>query len=366
MTDTIKRRLESPAETPRADRHEFKRSKIPLALKSPVPIKKEIKEGSSSRASSLERTRRMTASPATDSLASSISADSIEPSASVRAAELDSVPSTPDVPRKDSSTFNLLQDSDLFTQISKNELQPGAKPERVSTSSPDPCHVVAVREHEIVKGTVSPSDHCPFESVEALLEFIPQSAEVEAVEVLDDTENDSSEESGHESDREPDAERASVHLGSEPKTFVIEVKTFEQRRRPTLGILKRKNSADDNESSKSMRVSADVPDLIPAGPGTPPPTPSTPSTPPTANLHRDEINEYLILDEVSVGPQRCDAAEKHEYFSDSGNEPVKRMGVSIGGSTPDRIKKRIEIQKEEVIYSEVDDRPQVNNIIDNV
>ncbi|CAH1636255.1 unnamed protein product [Spodoptera littoralis] len=348
VTDTIKRRLESPVNTPETEKPELKKSKIPLALKSPVPIRKEIKEGGHrSRGSSLERGKRVSESPASD--CSAMSTDSIEPppprrpttlrtpTTSTTPASLDtptpispstlttpdtpstptsptvrntsvtlatttssdtpntpdtpstptsptspntgaphdtagtpepmdrpstpSTPLTPSTPQQNSSTFNLLTDSDLFTQISKDKIRARAPVPAPAPAPAHPCHVVAVTEHEIVKSTVSPIEPVeiyPFEAIDAVVEFIPQT--VETVEIIDDTENESLTDSDDQ-----EQTRQAVDLGTEPKTFVVEVKTLEQRMKPTLGILKRKNSSEE-ENPKTLRgAMAGVPDVIPAG-----------------------------------------------------------------------------------------------------
>nr|XP_049693576.1 dystrophin, isoforms A/C/F/G/H isoform X3 [Helicoverpa armigera] len=321
VTDTIKRRLESPVNTPETEKPEFKKSKIPLALKSPVPIKKEIKEGGHrSRGSSLERGKRVSESPMSDSVNSGMSTDSIEPSVS----RVSSVPSTPDTPKKNSSTFNLLSDSDLFTQISNNDIvpQPAAPAPPADRPQADPCHVVEVKEHEIVKSTVSPIEPMemyPFEAIDAVVEFIPQS--VETVEIIDDTENDSLTDSddAHCSPG-PDEKRRTVDLGTEPKTFVVEVKTLEQRMKPTLGILKRKSSSEQDAAS----AAADVPDVVAGA-----------EQPLSRRAQREQLNEYLILDEV---PREQAALP----------EPSATAAAAAASLAP-----------HEAIYSEVDDTPQL-------
>lgn len=310
LSDTVKRRLDAPADAPDPERPELKKSRIPLALRSPAPIRRAVKEGGArSRGASLER------------------ASAPDPPASL--------PSTPGTPRKDSSTFNLLKDSDLFTQISRSKLEP-------SPPAPDACHVVAVTEHEIVKATVS----SPEPADEAAVEFVPQRAE--PVPVL--------EAAGER--------RGSVDLGSEPRTFVVEVRTLEQRMRPTLGVLK-KLSDDTN-----------VPDLIPAVEKRPDCEFSTTRTPPPTpmeeceaspldgvvveHVDRDEVNEYLILDDV---PLTTDDDEKtpegerspgSEGSLECGSPAASEASGSARASPAQR-------EEEEVIYSEVEEAPQVND-----
>ncbi|XP_063832771.1 uncharacterized protein LOC135081918 [Ostrinia nubilalis] len=338
VTDTIKRRLESPVDTPDTEKPELKKSKIPLALNSPVPIRREVKEGGCrSRGSSLERVKSKAGSPCADSLVSGMSFDSIEPPPSL--------PSTPGTPKKDSSTFNLLKDSDLFTQISKNKIEP-SEPKPVLDDKPkvSPCHVVAIKEHEIVKATVSSPE--PASNIETAVEFVPQ--RVETVEIVDDTEGDSASASSDSEEKQEVNRRPSVDLGSEPKTFVVEVRTLEQRMRPTLGVIMRK-SAEDN---------ANVPDLIPSvekrndldfSTQTPPCTPMEEgdmSPLDDAALKRniqhvreDEANEYLILeDAVSESiPSTGDSSPSTKESSPSIKESIpstKKPSLSTKESSP--------------------------------
>ncbi|CAB3224722.1 unnamed protein product [Arctia plantaginis] len=387
VTDTIKRRLESPVNTPETEKPEFKRSKIPLALKSPVPIRKEIKEGGNrSRASSLERCKRVSESSMSGSISSAMSTDSIEPSTS----RVSSVPTTPDTPRKNSSTFNLLKDSDLFTQISNNKIQP-KKPQEIAKPKADPCHMVEVKEHEIVKSTVSPIETVeiyPFETIDSVVEFIPQN--VETVEIIDDTENDSLTESDEEGHPDSYERRPTVDLGTEPKTFVVEVKTLEHRMRPTLGILKR-TSSNEEDKPTTTQVAMDAPDLIPSTEKqeenvslkTPPPTPLDENEAAECPLlfdlavrqqeaHRslrsDEVNEYLILDEVPKDQAALPEPSATEDTFDksqihAADKLSKNSGIGISGSTPERIRRKFSqsVEEEEVIYSEVEDMPQLRS-----
>ncbi|KAI8437244.1 hypothetical protein MSG28_011630 [Choristoneura fumiferana] len=187
------------------------------------------------------------------------------------------------LPARAPPTIGLL-DSALFAQAA-------------APPPPPPRRAVAVREHEILKATVSP-EPAPAVSEEAL-HFVPQRAE--AVEVLDDP-------TGRDSDDDhrlpAPGKRPSVDLGTEPKTFVVEVKTLEQRMRPTLGVLKRRHGADE-ERQRAVKISLPAPDVVPAGGRTPPPTPAdgaAPAPPPlelAARLaRRDELDEYRFLDEA--------------------------------------------------------------------
>lgn len=353
VTDTIKRRLESPVDTPDSEKPELKKSKIPLALNSPVPIRREVKEGGCrSRGSSLERVKSKASSPCTDSLVSGMSFDSIEPPPSL--------PSTPGTPKKDSSTFNLLKDSDLFTQISKNKIEP-SQPKMVLDDKPkaSPCHVVAITEHEIVKATVSSPE--PANNIETAMEFVPQ--RVETVEIIDDTEGESASGSS-DGEEKPEERRPSVDLGSEPKTFVVEVRTLEQRMRPTLGVIKRKSAEEQTN----------VPDLIPSvekqnecdfSTRTPPSTPLeegevAPLDDPSLkhnvqHLREDEVNEYLILEDTAREPSPPTEEVKEPDTEVKADVPEYTYPSDSSAKSAEN-----EQKEEEVIYSEVEEAPQVN------
>lgn len=315
LTDTIKRRLEA---SPSAA--ECKRSRIPLALRSPVPIKRELQQR---RTGSLERALGAAATPASDS-------------------DQSSTPATPDTPRKDSSTFNLLKDSDLFTQISENKISPSAiLPPPAAPPASEPCHVVSVTSHEIVKSSVS-AESTEGEPAEAVMEFVPSAAET--VRVIDDTELDSSSASSVASSDTTEGtydtnseDSRPIDLGSEPQTFVVEVRTLEQRMKPTRGVVTRRGGA---------RI---APDLIPAGERTRPDSERPERTAERTSVRGDEHNEYLILDEVP----REQPALPEPSLTDRADRPAipedERDVTSQGGGA-----------QEEVIYSEVEDTPQVN------
>ncbi|CAK1546843.1 unnamed protein product [Leptosia nina] len=369
VTDTIKRRLESPINSPDVERPEFKKSKIPLALKSPVPVKKEIQEGGNrSRGSSLERRVKKDDSSMSESIISTMSVDSIEGSISASP----SLPSTPGTPKKDSSTFNLLKDSDLFTQISKNRIE--TKPAVEIKKSKDSCQVVAVTEHEIMKSTVSPIEPMeiyPSDTVETVVEFIPQT--VETVEIIYDTEGESAGDSDDEKfDNEKDHGRRSVDLGSEPKTFVVEVRKFDERMKPTLGILKHRSSSE--EKKKTVTVN-EIPDLIPSNDNdvsmkTPPPTPMDESEAQECpllydlvlrqkeaqkNLMRDEVNEYLILDEVPKELAALPEPSATETMSGEAATVVSNKGDDNNSTEQAATVEKPVVNEDDVIYSEVED-----------
>lgn len=314
MTDTIKRRLESPVNTP-DDKMELKRSKIPLALKSPVPIRREIKEsGSKSRTPSVERVKK---NQMTDSTASVKSTDSKEKS---------SVPLTPATPERDSSTFNLLKDSELFTQLAQNNPKP--EPRKV---------IVKSEAMDIVKS-----------DVDADVQFIPQKTEV--VEISSDSESEST---------------PNVNLGSSPKTFVVEVKKLDERMKPTLGILKQKNQFKPRSSPTKVSID-NIANIARADDDvemrTPPPTPTVKeerttdsfNNKPVHTLLTDEVNEYLILDEMP----HYQAALPEPSATEGVNDSLK----AAGKQTPDTKACKVEKEKpreDEVIYTEVDESPQV-------
>lgn len=387
VTDTIKRRLESPVNTPETEKVEsvleVKKSKIPLALKSPIPIRREIVEGGNrSRTPSLERTRKRTPDRVmSESITNDQSNYSVQPSTSHS-----SIESTPETPKKESSTFNLLKDSELFTQISKNKYK---------SSKHDPCHVVAVTEHEILKSRVSPIEPMeiyPSDAVETVMQFIPHT--VETVEILDDTETESVGESEEEKDIDKIEKRASVDLGKDPMTFVVEVKKVEERMNPTLGVLKRKTSSAEDKP-KIMKLNIDnVPDLIPStviistdeSMKTPPSTPyldgeqidcpllydlAVRQQEAKRSLRDEDVNEYLILDdvpkdqanlpeqslteEVFANDPKLIELRKQQIF-DASKKPVKKTEIEIVGTT-DKIRKMFDSVNEEDIYSEVDEIP---------
>ncbi|XP_052755419.1 dystrophin, isoforms A/C/F/G/H-like isoform X2 [Galleria mellonella] len=401
VTDTIKRRLESPVDMPDAEKPELKRSRIPLALKSPVPIRREVKEnGSRSRGSSLERSpsrppsvdRATSRSHSVDSAADKSPngvdrAQSVDSSASRMSADsIEPVPAAPD----HSSTFNLLEDSELFTQISGSEAKATQESRAVESKPvPESCHRVEVKERMIVKSTVGPVEPAVTypSAVETVVEFIPQT--VETVEIVDDTETDSVTE---ENDPDDD-DRSPASLGSEPTTFVVEVKQTEQRMKPTLGILKHRSSSGDTEKSKLPRVSIEIPDLISTAHvgrrgdvsmKTPPPTPMEENctlpygmTAVQNSVQRklcgDEVNEYLILDEVPGDqaalpePSLTEGTFATETRSEIHKElPVDLEKVSTQTLKVDASNTTAVVDKgekctnidEEVIYSEVEDTPQ--------
>nr|XP_032522222.1 dystrophin, isoforms A/C/F/G/H-like isoform X3 [Danaus plexippus plexippus] len=338
VTDTIKRRLESPVNSHETEKPEQKRSRIPLALKSPSPIKKEVQEGGArSRGSSMERRVRSPSGNRTDST-STMSADSIEDTTSLAGTPpAGSAPATPSAIRKDSSTFNLLKDSDLFTQISKNKIV-AKSPSSSEVMESQSCHVVEVKEHEIVKSTVGltwPAEATTrdvledVETVETVVEFIPQT--VDTVEIIEDTEED--EEEGAE-------ERDSAgHFGHEPRTFVVEVKTLEHRMRPTIGILKRRR--DHREKGvKVVRMDEDGPYAIPGeerevmlattGEGLDPGGQN--------GLMDDEVNEYHILDdrlkEIVDEEERDEGEATSEGIYTEVEEGQTRVREPLSSSTP--------------------------------
>lgn len=394
VTDTIKRRLESPVNTPETEKSfEPKKSKIPIALKSPSPIRKEIIQGGNkSRTSSLERGKRKAPdSPMTDSVTSIKSNDSTSGISTSRS----SIPTSPDTPKKESSTFNLLKDSELFTQISKHKASPKPAARQNKKMKQDPCHVVAIKEHEILKSTVAPIEPMEIdisEAVETVVTFIPQT--VETVEILDDTETESFYGSDTDERANKDKEkRPSVDFGTEPKTFVVERKTFDQRMRPTLGIIINKHSKNDDEIKSLKAIIGNAPDIIQSANkeptdgslGTPPPTPceegevECPLLYDLAmrrdgakrSLREDDTNEYLILDAVPKDqadlPEQSVTDEvfedvklvelRKQQIIDSVNKPVKKSPISITG-TPERVRKLSSTSvTEEDIYSEVDEIP---------
>ncbi|XP_013173120.1 PREDICTED: uncharacterized protein LOC106121838 [Papilio xuthus] len=291
--------------------------------------------------------------------ASSMSADSVEAGPRALRAE-PAEPFTPETTKKNSSTFNLLKDSDLFTQICNEEAVVQVEPRARNERSPDPYCVVEVRESEIVKSTVSPvelKEIYPSEAIETVVEFIPQT--VERVEIIDDTEGESICDSDGEDKRVESPPPSPPPSPSQSETFVVEVKKFEERMKPTFGILKRRTGEEENPRPK---VTMNVPDLIStietkseadASVKTLPPPPSCDADPPGAalpathpvariTLRRDEVNEYLILAALP------EPSATEETFANDKCEVVVSSGAAGGAAGG----------AGEAIYSEVQVAPQ--------
>ncbi|RVE43477.1 hypothetical protein evm_011875 [Chilo suppressalis] len=297
VTDTIKRRLDSPLNSPDTERPELKKSKIPLALRSPAPIRKEVKEGGSrSRGSSLERVVRPAPSPLTPTSPGIPTSPGSEAS---------TAPVSPEETKpKDSSTFNLLQDSDLFTQISEDKIEARDQPAetRLSPSdrTVDPCQVVAVKEVEIVRGTVnSPVNSEEFPSETVRTSSGPVAQKVETVELPDDSED------------EPAV-----------TTFVVEVREAERPMKPTRGVLTR-------------REEIAIPDLIPGherdfSSGTPPPTPME---------EGEQCPPLLRLPETTEKPHENitpPSGSDEAIYSEVEDAQSMPLGAPLGSSTPAR------------------------------
>lgn len=185
VTDTIKRprRPEHPPVSP-SDRPELKKSKIPLALRSPVPIRREVKEGGA-------RAR-------------------VEP---------------PE-PRNDASTMDLLTESTLLSQLAEadsdgnadenmqSEAESFAKSDESDSSE---CRVVEITQHEIIKSNVGTTES-------AVLDCAPNAL--------------------YERTHSPPA----LHLGTEPQTFVVEVRRLE-RMQPTLGVVTRRSGTGEDRAA---------------------------------------------------------------------------------------------------------------------
>lgn len=281
--------------TPEAEKSvEFRRSKIPLARYSPVPIRREIQNGGG-RARSISAERKPATTPVTPTTddATTTAKSTTSDDATTKEATITSVATvtsavtvtkTTPVDEKGSSTFNLSRDSDLFTQISDNKLQSTQTETFTEESKPDACHVVEVTSHEIVKSNVTD-------------------------------------------------ETTAVDLGPTPRTFVVEVKTLEQRMRPTLGVLKRKSDAEVGHS-KHVKVAG-------------------------------EQHEYLILDQDR--PQQAervtiatDEPADDDVMSteavDSKEEEVVSQKVAV-------VEKMVSSGGDEGIYSEVEEPPQVRVVV---
>lgn len=175
------------------DRPDFKKSRIPLALRSPKPIRRDVHRS------------KGVFSVASTTATSELPAVSTEPT-----------PANHD------------------TEDTK-----------------DDCSVA--KASEIVEITVSPADAiqeaenalkdqpCEKTSDTEMEEFVPQT---------DDSPQDQIEEAGNEAET---GAGPTAFLGSEPQTFVVEVKRLEQRMQPTVGVITRRQSGRADESLDEAR-----------------------------------------------------------------------------------------------------------------
>lgn len=110
----------------------------------------------------------------------------------------------------------------------------------------DECSVVEVRAGEIVKRTVSPTsatadaESAPIDrsgektSDAEAEEFVPKTTEaMETIEEISGEVNTGA--------------RPAAFLGSEPQTFVVEVKRLERRMQPTVGVITRRQGSHADE-----------------------------------------------------------------------------------------------------------------------
>lgn len=167
------------------DRPDFKKSRIPLALRSPKPIRRDVQRS------------KGPPSPAP-------------------------TPAHPDVPAAPTTE----------THDTKN--------------TEYECPTAEVKTGEIVTITVRPADETPdaentpkYQSGEKtsdteMEEFVPQTAE--ATETVEETVNEAELSAG-----------PTAFLGSEPQTFVVEVKRLERRMQPTVGVITRRQGGRVDE-----------------------------------------------------------------------------------------------------------------------
>lgn len=196
VTDTIKRRLESPVASPRAtrrdvadDRPDFKKSRIPVALRSPKPIRRDMQ-----RSKGLFSVAPTSTSP-----------DSPAVSTEVTTATLD--------PKDTNDTHSVAEVKP--SDIAKTTVGP-------ADGTPDPVNTPKDESGEKTSDT-------------EMEEFVPQTAD--GTETVEEARNETETGAG-----------PTAFLGSEPQTFVVEVKRLERRMQPTVGVITRRQSGRVDES----------------------------------------------------------------------------------------------------------------------
>lgn len=261
MSDTIKRRLESPSTVPDlVQTTKENKSKIPLALKSPVPIRRSLSKDD-------KKVENVLPPP--------------EPIKEIEKPETKVIEKETQESHEIADTFNLSEDSTLFSKISENTLVVKA-PREVKPKKQDFCHMVEVKESEIFKSSVSsgePMEVYPSASIETAVHYGPSS--VERVEIIDtetespaDSDSEEQQSSGNAS-QEGLSEWAvqqmtkldstfvkldsTVSPASSPKedghkTFIVEVSRAEEVSKPIIGILKRSRSSNDTENDMDVKV----------------------------------------------------------------------------------------------------------------
>lgn len=261
MSDTIKRRLESTSTVPDlVQTTKENKSKIPLALKSPVPIRRSLSKD--------------------DKMAENILPPSEQTKEDVKP-EIKVIEKETQESHKIADTFNLSEDSALFSKISENTLVVKA-PREVKPKKQDFCHMVEVKESEIFKSSVSsgePMEVYPSASVETAMHYGPSS--VERVEIIDtetespaDSDSEEQQSSGDVSQEglsewavqqmtKLDSSFVKLDSTMSPatspqedghKTFIVEVSKAEEMSKPIIGILKRSRSSNDTENDMDVKV----------------------------------------------------------------------------------------------------------------
>lgn len=405
MSDTIKRRQESPSSVPDlVQTTKENKSKIPLALKSPVPIRRSLSKDDKKTENVLPPSEQIK--------------EHDKPENKVTEKETQESHEIAD-------TFNLSEDSALFSKISENTLVVKA-PREVKPKKQDFCHMVEVKESEIFKSSINsgePMEVYPSASVETAMHYGPSS--VERVQIIDtETEsppNSDSEEqqSSGDASQEGLSEWAVQQMtkldstfvkldstmspASSPKedghkSFFVEVSRAEEVSRPIIGILKRSRSSNDTENDMDVKVlkpnqiretPLKVVTVLESEthrsdysrsngarlPSTPPSTPSVDSVdvpfdenPLLADLQnmltqleneengpclkdKGAVAEYLILDEResvavkhgSVDKPSINVASNEKAYETTVKTTVttkRTAGISIGGSVTSRISRK--------------------------
>lgn len=175
-------------------------------------------------------------------------------------------------------TFNLSEDSELFSQISDNKLHINKTIEKKGKSSAkvDKCHVVEVRAGEIIKSVLPSIESMEVyhsSAIDTAVEYFPHS--VEKVEIATDTETDSDldeKQSSQNCSQEGLSEWAVLQLSKLDSTVKVsqkklimdsfedtqpkspEVQKSEETRKPLVGILKRRMNQNNSNDADMKAV----------------------------------------------------------------------------------------------------------------
>lgn len=174
-------------------------------------------------------------------------------------------------------TFNLSEDSELFSQISDNKLHinKAVKKQEKPSLKADKCHVVEVRAGEIIKSVLPSIESMEVyhsSAIDTAVEYFPHS--VEKVEIVTDTETDSDldeKQSSQNCSQEGLSEWAVTQLTKLDSTIKVSCKKFimdsfedtpepledqklEESKKPLIGILKRRINQNDSNNGDMKAV----------------------------------------------------------------------------------------------------------------